>query len=107
MGTFLLPSHFLPNKTTLVTYINMISNINSFRDRILLIPIKLDYEAIYSAYAAYSDPSSNINWVDYSSYYGTSFGPFFRMFFTDERIMETMMSDDALWNDHHHCSYLP
>jgi len=36
-------------------------NIDIFGDRMLLIPIDLDYKAIYSIYAAYSDPSSSIN----------------------------------------------
>jgi hypothetical protein len=67
MGTFSLPPPLLPDNSSSVAYINMISsstiladpwivpdetNIQSFGDRMPLSPIELDYEAIYSACVA-------------------------------------------------------
>lgn len=78
MGTFFLPPPTLPDSAPLVSYINMISsstittnpwivpdetNINIFGDRMLLSPIKIDYKAIYSACATYSDLTFMINWI--------------------------------------------
>lgn len=71
----------------------------------LLSPIELDYEAIYSSCASYT--LSSINWVDQSSDYGTPSDPFCRIFAIDESIMEIMEPNDALWDDHHHHSSFP
>ena len=121
MGTFSLPPPS-PENFNLVTHVNMISscttttdpwvvldesNIDTFGDRMSLNPIEIDYEAIYLACAVHSTLASSINWVDHSLYYNMSYDPFSRTFSTNESIMEIMISDDAPWDDHHHCSSLP
>jgi len=119
MGTFSLPPPSLPNKSISVSYINMIYscttladpwietdeyNIESFNDYMPLNPIELDYEAIYSVCVVNFALSSSINWVDLSLDYDTSFKYFSFTFPIDESIMEIIILDDFLWDNHRHCS---
>jgi len=119
MGTFSPPPHDIPN---LVAFINMISscttpsnpwmvpntsNVDTFSDRMSLSPVEIGYEAIYSACLAHFAFPSSIYLVDYSQYYGSYFDHFSDTFSTNESIMEIMISNDASWNNNHHCSSLP
>ena len=120
MGTFSLPPPPPSNSPPSVVYINMISSstilfdscivpsetdIQSFGDQMLLIPIEKFYEAIYSDCVTHT--FSSINWVDRSLDYGIPYDPFSCIFSTDESIMEIMMLEDMPWDRHHHCSSLP
>ena len=49
---------------------------------------------------------SLVVWVDHSLDYGTPSDPFSSNLLTDENIMESMMSEGELWEDHHHHSHL-
>lgn len=70
----------------------------------LLNPIELHYEAIYSSCATQFYSFSSIIWVHHSLDYGTSSDVYSHVFPTHDSIKEIMMLVDAPWDDHHHLS---
>lgn len=114
MATFLLPPSDIPNT---VSFVNMIFsctipynslivpdiyNVNTFSVCMLLNPIELEYEAIYSTYWIKYDFNSSINSVDHSRYFVSSYNPFTDTLSIDESMMGIMMLDDTPWDDNHH-----
>ena len=83
------------------------SKIFNLDEFLLPTPIELAYQSIYLAWAAYPKSSPSVVWVDRSLDFGTPSDPFSSIFFADENILETMMSEGEPWEYYHHHSHLP
>ena len=81
--------------------------VDSSNEIMLRSPIELAQQSIFLTCVVNPNPSSPIVWVDHSLEYGTSSDPFSRIFSIDERIIQSMMTEEEPWEDYHHCSHLP
>ena len=116
MSTFSLPPPSNLVEVEIVGTCNMISSIqkifehfSSMDHRQVLPPstIEILYQSIFSTWAANPNQHSSSVWVDRSKEYGTSSDPWSHVHSTDEGIIQSMMIEEAPWEDYDHRSHLP